>query len=94
MKAFDAALFDLLRCDTNLTLRQIGILLLCRDGPKAISKLGDELRTILPSISQSITKMEDRRNPYVARFPSLNDRRVTMVQLTEAGREFLQKHID
>jgi DNA-binding MarR family transcriptional regulator len=58
---------------------------LARNGPTIQANLAEAIACEPPSVTQMVRKLE--AGGYIARKPSTNDRRATVVELTEAGRE-------
>lgn len=61
---------------------------LLHKGSMAISEIGEKVLLAAPSMTSAIDRLEKRQ--YVVRKYSKNDRRVRLVDLTPAGRRFIQ----
>lgn len=65
------------------------LLLLDTDGPLSMSRLAENVDVSLPNATGIVTRMEERG--LVRRIHGEDDRRVVMVQLTDAGRAALEE---
>ncbi|MDO5406261.1 MAG: MarR family transcriptional regulator [Eubacteriales bacterium] len=78
---------------TNLYMREVHFLVAADpEQPISISELAERLEVTLGAVSQMATKLE--KKGLVLRSPDPNDRRRTMVSLTEAGIRLYQEHME
>src|SRR5262249_14463010 len=61
-----------------------------REGPMTLGALADAEGVAPPTVTKLAERLGDLG--FVARRPDAADRRVTRVEVTEAGHDFLQKH--
>lgn len=79
--------FDELSASEGLTQRQLGALLSLPDQPVQMSHLADLCHTSASFMTSIVDGLEDQG--LVARRPDPDDRRVTLVGITRAGRQCL-----
>lgn len=78
---------------TDLYMREIHFLVAVElDRPVSVSALAQKLEVTLGAASQMATKLE--KKGLVSRFPDPEDRRRTMVSLTEEGARLHQQHLE
>ena len=80
---------DLRKSDRSMKLAHIGLLSMVAHSPRSLSELSDFHAASMPTISKTITTIENLG--WVVRSRSQTDRRVVMVEATPAGRAALKK---
>ena len=80
---------DLRKSDPSMKLAHIGLLTMVAQSPRSLSELSDLHSTSMPTMSKTITTIENLG--WVARRRSNSDRRIVMIEATPAGRAALRE---
>ena len=80
---------DLRKSDPSMKLAHIGLLTIIAQSPHSLSELADLHAASMPTMSKTITTIENLG--WVARIRSNSDRRIVMIEATPAGRAALRK---
>ena len=80
---------DLRKSDPSMKLAHIGLLTMVAQSPRSLSELSDLHAASMPTMSKTITTIENLG--WVARSRSNSDRRIVMIEATPAGRAALRK---
>lgn len=89
MHPFQAVVERLVKTGSDLTLRQIAVLLACRDGENStVRALHARLGIAKPAVTRSLDALESAG--YVKRRADPSDRRSVLVATTKQGDKFVQ----
>jgi DNA-binding MarR family transcriptional regulator len=80
---------DLRKSDPSMKLAHIGLLTMVAQSPRSLSELSDLHAASMPTMSKTITTIENLG--WVARSRSNSDRRIVMIEATPAGRTALRE---
>ena len=80
------------KSDRSMKLAHVGLLGMVARSPRSLSELSDFHATSMPTMSKTITTIENLG--WVVRTRSDDDRRVVMVEVTQAGRAALREVYD
>ena len=80
---------DLRKSDPSMKLAHIGLLTMVAQSPRSLSELSDLHAASMPTMSRTITTIENLG--WVARSRSNSDRRIVMIEATPAGRAALRE---
>ena len=80
---------DLRKSAPDMKLAHIGLLTMIAQNPHTLSELADLHAASMPTMSKTITTIENLG--WVARIRSDSDRRIVMIEATPAGRAALRK---
>ena len=80
---------DLRKSAPNMKLAHIGLLTIIAQSPHSLSELADLHAASMPTMSKTITTIENLG--WVARIRSNSDRRIVMIETTHAGRAALRR---
>ena len=80
---------DLRKSAPNMKLAHIGLLTIIAQSPHSLSELADLHAASMPTMSKTITTIENLG--WVARIRSDSDRRIVMIEATPAGKAALRK---
>ena len=80
---------DLRKSDPSMKLAHIGLLTMVAQNPRSLSELSDLHAASMPTMSKTITTIENLG--WVARSRSNSDRRIVMIEATPAGRAALRE---
>ena len=80
---------DLRKSDPSMKLAHIGLLTMVAQSPRSLSELSDLHAASMPTMSKTITTIENLG--WVARSRSNSDRRIVMIEATPAGRAALRE---
>ena len=80
---------DLRQSAPNMKLAHIGLLTIIAQSPHSLSELADLHAASMPTMSKTITTIENLG--WVARIRSDSDRRIVMIEATPAGKAALRK---
>ena len=80
---------DLRKSDPSVKLAHIGLLTMIAQSPHSLSELADLHAASMPTMSRTITTIENLG--WVARSRSDSDRRIVMIEATPAGRAALRE---
>ena len=80
---------DLRKSDPSMKLAHIGLLTMVAQTPRTLSELSDLHAASMPTMSKTITTIENLG--WVARSRSNSDRRIVMIEATPAGRAALRE---
>lgn len=86
------ALLRLVRNGNDLTARQLLALILCGEEPRTIRGLAETLNVSKPAITRAVDRLAEAN--YVKRADDPNDRRSVLVNITAAGRKFVEKLLE
>jgi len=84
---FESVILKSVRSGSDLTGRQIAVLLRCRDEPRTVRFLAEDLKISKPAISRAADKLADQG--YLGRKDDPSDRRSVLLALTTVGRKFI-----
>jgi DNA-binding MarR family transcriptional regulator len=82
----------LVREDTDLTSRQLVVLMECKAGPRTVRGMAEVMRVPKPAVTRAIDRVEGLG--LVERKDDPDDRRSVLVQLTAKGKRFVSVMID
>ena len=80
---------DLRKSDPSMKLAHIGLLTMIAQSPHSLSELADLHAASMPTMSKTITTIENLG--WVARIRSDSDRRIVLIEATSAGRAALRE---
>jgi len=80
---------DLRKSDPSMKLAHIGLLTMVAQTPRSLSELSDLHAASMPTMSKTITTIENLG--WVARSRSDSDRRIVLIKATPAGRTALRE---
>jgi DNA-binding MarR family transcriptional regulator len=80
---------DLRKSERSMKLAHVGLLGMVAQSPRSLSELSDLHAASMPTMSKTITTIENLG--WVVRTRSQDDRRVVMVEATQAGRDALKQ---
>ena len=80
---------DLRKSDPSMKLAHIGLLTMVAQSPRSLSELSDLHAASMPTMSKTITTIENLG--WVVRSRSNSDRRMVMIEATPAGRAALRE---
>ena len=92
MAGVHETMLRLVREDTDLTSRQLVVLLECRTGPCTVRGMAETMKVPKPAVTRAIDRVEGLG--LVERKDDPDDRRSVLVVLTAKGRRFVQVMVD
>lgn len=79
----------LVRTGTDVTVRQLVVLMECRETKRTVRELALNMGIAKPAISRAADRLTNWK--YLVRRKDPNDRRSIFLELTAAGRKFVDK---